>query len=326
MLHGAHGHHGRALDEMRIEIGGVAAVDAVRVGNDPAYERRKRLDEGQEEKGVADVEHGVGVGYLMPDGRGRSLDEAYPERHERQPDAHAYDVEQHVGRAGLTRGASRAERREHRRDRGADVVAENDGNGRFQGNESLRAERDGQAHGGGTRLHKQREKHARGKAEQRIVAEGEENILPVAQESHGTFHGLHAYEEQAEAEQTFPEMLELSGRTDENEQHPHDDEQICQILDPEGQNLSRDRGADVGAHDDADGLGKIHETGVHEAHRHDGGRAAALNDHGDGRTQKNAQNGRFRKHAYDAAQSLAGHHLQGFADELDGVEKNSHAA
>ena len=121
-------------------------------------------------------------------------------------------------------------------------------------------------------------------------------------------------------------MLEPLGRADENEQHAEYHEQIRQILDPEGQNLTRHRGADVGAHDHAYGLRKRHETGIHEAHRHDGGCAAALNDHGDGRTQKNAQNGRFCKHSYDVAQPFTGHHLERFADELDGVQKNPHTA
>ena len=105
---------------------------------------------GREENGVADVEKRVGVGDVMTDGVGSACDDAYPERHERQPDAHAYDVEEHVSRAGLTRGAARTQGGEHRRDRGADVVAENDGNGRFKRQQALRTQRDGQAHGGGT--------------------------------------------------------------------------------------------------------------------------------------------------------------------------------
>ena len=38
----------------------------------------------------------------------------------------------------------------------------------------------------------------------------------------------------------------------------------------EGENPSREGGSDVGPHDDADGLAQLHDTGVHEAHQHDG--------------------------------------------------------
>ena len=148
MTYRTHGHDGRALDEMRIEIHGITSVDTVLVGNDTTDERRKRLDEGQEQNGVADVEHRMSVGDLMADGSRGGLDEAYPQRHERQPYAHAYDVEQHMGGTGLTGGSARTECGQNRGDGRAYVVAENDGNGRFQGKKSLRSEGDGQTDGG----------------------------------------------------------------------------------------------------------------------------------------------------------------------------------
>ena len=52
-------------------------------------------------------------------------------------------------------------------------------------------------------------------------------------------------------------------------------------MDFDGEDLARDRGPDVGAHDNADGLRQGHEPRVDEADRHDRGGAAALDENGD---------------------------------------------
>ena len=47
-------------------------------------------------------------------------------------------------------------------------------------------------------------------------------------------------------------------------------------MDFDGEDLARDRGPDVGTHDDADGLRQGHEPRIDEADRHDRGGTAAL--------------------------------------------------
>ena len=68
-------------------------------------------------------------------------------------------------------------------------------------------------------MHEQREQHSRQHPEQRRAAEHEEKFFFMAQETHGRLHGLHAHEEQAEAEQPAPGVFLRLGPAKEGEQH-----------------------------------------------------------------------------------------------------------
>ena len=92
------------------------------------------------------------------------------------------------------------------------------------------------------------------------------------------------------------------------------------------QQLSGDGGADVGAHDDADGLAQLHDAGVDEAHHHDGGSRRALDDAGD----QSADADGFKDVAGDGFQGFfqffAGHFLQGIAHGEHAVDEKPQAA
>ena len=113
--------------------------------------------------------------------------------------------------------------------------------------------------------------------------------------------------------------------TEKGQQHPDQQKNIHVILDADGQNLPRNRGADVGPHNHAYGLGQLHEARVHKTDGHHRGGAAALDEHGDQSPYQHAQKRRAGQHAHEMPQPVPGHQLEGVADELYGIQKDADA-
>ena len=80
-------------------------------------------------------------------------------------------------------------------------------------------------------------------------------------------------------------------------------------MDLDGEDLARNRGSDVGAHDDADGLRQGHEPRIDETDRHDRGGAAALDENGDAGTHQHAHDRRFGQCSDKLSQSVPGYQL-----------------
>ena len=321
-----HGDAGSGLDELGIEILGPFHGLVGLVGQDFADKRRKRLDEGQEDACVEDVEQRVGVGNLVPDAVGGHGDQLLVHRQDAQEDAHADDVEKHMGGTGLLGGPVRPDGREYRGDGRADVVAEDDGDGRVERQKPLKAKGDGQAHRSGARLDEQGEQGAGENPHKGVVAEHQEEFFFVAQEAHGGFHGLHAHEEQTESEESASGVLLHLGASEEGEQNAYYNEEVGIILYLDGEYLAGDGGPDIRAHDDADGLRERHESRVDEADRHDGGGAAALDEDCDAGSHENAHDGRFGQRSDKLPQSVPGYQLESLTDQLDGEEEKPDAA
>ena len=132
---------------------------------------------------------------------------------------------------GLFCGAACPDGGKNGRDGRADIVAQHNGDGRFQRKKTLYAESDGQADCGGTGLYQQSEEHAGRQPQQGIVAEHEEYVLPVPQKAHGSFHGLHTDEQQTEAEQAVSHMGQAAFLVEKTEQNAEKYEKIGKILD-----------------------------------------------------------------------------------------------
>lgn len=158
------------------------------------------------------------------------------------------------------------------------------------------------------------------------MAEHEEYILPFPQKGHGAFHGLHADEQQAEAQHSATHMGQTAFLLEKAEQRTDNDKKVGEILDFDGQKLACHRSADVGSHNDADGLLQGHESGIHKAHSHHRGGAAALDEHGHARAHYDAQQRRPGEHADDLPHFVARKHLEGFADEPYRKEKESYSS
>ena len=116
----------------------------------------------------------MGVGDLVSYALGGGGDEPDIQRHEGQKDAYSDHVEQHMSGTGLLSRPRRADGGQHGGDAGADVVAEHDGNGRVQRQQSLSTQGDGQAHRGRTGLHQQGEQRPGGYPHKRRSTESQE--------------------------------------------------------------------------------------------------------------------------------------------------------
>lgn len=94
----------------------------------------------------------------------------------------------------------------------------------------------------------------------------------------------------------------------------------------QGHELGGDRGADVGAVDDADGLGELQDAGVHKAHAEDGDGGAAL----DQRREEDAHEEGLPKLTRDLLKKLfhhaAAHAFETVSHEVHAVHEEGRSA
>ena len=107
------------------------------------------VGEGQEDQCIDDVEHGVGVGDLAGRSSADATDEVGEGTDQGDPDQDTDHVEDEVGDGGPLGVAGLADGGQHRRDRGADVGAQHEGDTRLECDQALAGEHD--HHAGGRR-------------------------------------------------------------------------------------------------------------------------------------------------------------------------------
>ena len=325
LLYRVHCGCGRGRYELQVQVHRPRDDSASLVGDDPAYDPHQDGDERKEEQRIRHVEDGVRVGYLPSDVRRGGGHHVLVERQKREEDRGADDVEEHVRRRGLLGGSVGAERGEHRGDRGAYVVAEENGEGGFKRQKPLRSHGHREAYRRGTRLHYHCDRRTDEKTEHRRGAESNKKVLSVAQEGHGALHRLHTKEEQTEADETVADVLLPFRPSEKHQQNPDTKYGEREILYLESNYLRDDRGADVRTHDNADGLFQGHQPRVDEAHRHNGRAAAALDKHGDERADKNASDGSSGQGTDKLAHLVAGEVLERLAHQFYTEKKKSNA-
>ena len=186
-----------------------------------------------------------------------------------------------MGQGHLLGRPAGAGRCQHGRDARPDVIAQQDRHRPFQGDEALRRHGHEDADGGRAGLDDQGHADTDDDAEQGDFGKpadelDEERIVP--QRRHGLAHELHAQHKQAEAEEDHAGELAFLVFCEIVQHEAHEDEAHEVVRQVEGDQLGRHGGADIGAHDDAEGLLQRHEAGVDEAHGHDSRGAARLQD------------------------------------------------
>ena len=267
----------------------------------PAAHARHLLHEGQEQDGVADVETGVegsqregelcggmrerGVGGVETHESARHVDEV-AEHCEHPDDAH--HIEEQVAEGGAARLGVGRERHEVGRERGADVLAHNQRDAEVNGQVGLRAEHHGDGHERRGALQDARQDGAKEQEQQDGgeaigVEAGEEGLqgahllgwhLRLAEGGQGQEHKGYTKEEIA----YVTAFLRIDKQQSDEENWPHE---IAYLKREAGRHdPGRERGADVGAHDDRDGLDKGEQSGVDERDGHHGGGGRRL--YGDG--------------------------------------------
>ncbi len=262
------------------------------------------------------------------DDAGEGTDEPHEQQAPRQ-------VEDAVGQ-GHPLGVSRLPDGGHkRRNAGAQVVAQQNGNGAVQTNDAsavnARLSREVLQHGdgGAGALHYHRHEGAHQHAQQRHAHHlgnhvGEDRVR--GQGLHNAAHGVDAQEQQTEAKDGAAAQLDvlLLRQAHDDKAHEHDGQHVVGQL--EGDDLRRDGGADVRAHDDGDGLAQFHQPCRHETDGHNRGGAGALQHCRSHRASQHADNGVLGDRRQNGAHAVARSILQAAAHEVHTVEKNGQTA
>ena len=268
----------------------------------------------------------MGVGQLTGDIRGRVRDQRRIGAKQRQEDRHAEQIEKHVPSGGLLGRPARTKRGDDGGDRRAQIVAQQDGDGRLKRQQPLHGHGDGEADRGRTRLHGHGQQRAGGDAQQRMSGEGEKKLFVGGEKAERVLHRAHADEEQPEAEDAVADVAAFFRVAEDGQQHADAQQRQRQLAHVEGDQLRRDGGADVGSHDHAERLLQRHHPRLHEAHRHDRRGGARLDHHRYQRADQRALERRARQRRDQRAHAVARQILKGVAHQFDAVQEQPDAA
>ena len=236
----------------------------------------------QKHQRAAHVEGDMAVGDLQAQViAGQSADPLREGEDQRDRHKHhrAQHVEQKVHHGCALGGAGSAGAGKHRRYTGADVLAEKDEQRSLQRDGAGTGQRLQDTDAGGRGLQHRRYHQAHQHAHKRIgggshhVAEGS----PVAQGAHGLGHGVHAHKQDAKAHGDLAKRFQLRPVAQQQTHRAHRRKDHAKVH-FHRQHQGRDRGTDIGAHDNADGAPKLQKSGVYKAHHHDRGGAGGLDD------------------------------------------------
>ena len=296
------------------------------------HHRLDQLDElaveGKKQGSTGDVERQVEVGDrahvhgVFPE---RKAEQGVARVQNHQKKDRADDVEKEVNHGGPLGIFGSAHRRDERGDAGADVLAHNQRHGDVEGNHAGGADGLEYAHRGGGALEQGGDRRSHGYA-QKGIGEGGKHRLElrqILQRLHGGGHGVHADEQQAQAQHdlahnalvpALDEHVEDDAHNRQNgpqegglQEHHHD---VVRVDITQAQQLRGDGSADVGAHDDAHCLLQLHDARVDETDAHDGGGGGALDQPGDDGPQKDPFEYVAGKTLQDMLQPAAGELLQ----------------
>ena len=186
------------------------------------------------------------------------------------------------------------------RDAGADVLPHDDGDGHAVGDGAGHGQRLQDTNGSGGGLDDAGEGRAYQHAQQGIGESGHKvsEFRHIRQRGHGAAHQLHAVHEDGKAHHhpAYVPAALLFGTHDQQDARQSQqggevlglqeiDKKAFALNAGEGQQPCRQGGADVGAHDDADGLSQLHHAGVYQTHQHDRHGGGGLDGNGDSRAQ-----------------------------------------
>ena len=285
----------------------------------------------QENEGGDNVKERVHIRDLRIRASGRQRRDQVGERRRHADDREqngAEHVEHQVDNGGALRVAGGSHGSEQRRDAGADVLAEEDVNSGVDSDNTADSQRLQDTDGGRGRLNDSREERAGQDADKRI-REGADKLNkggPLAQRLHRRAHHFHTDKEHAETGENAAVMVYLRLFEKDDKRHAHKGKQRSELADVEGDQLARDRGADVRAHDDPDSLPQRHHSGVNEADHHDGRGRGGLNRRRDARAHQDAEEAVRREALEDLLHAVAGRGFQTGAHHLHAVEEQRQAA
>ena len=172
-----------------------------------------------------------------------------------------------------------ADRREHGGDTGADVLAEQDINHPAQADSAAAGQRLQNADRRGGGLNDGRENRP-GEDSQHRIGEGphqlDEHRL-ILEGAHGPRHHIHAGKEDAESHDYHADMLREFFTKKHHQDHADEQGDQREVVDLQADQEAGDGGADIGAHDDIDGLAQLEKTCVEKPHHHDGRGGGGLN-------------------------------------------------
>ena len=300
--------------------------------------------EGQQQGGGADVENRVAQCHAHGPHGGvheGEVEQQVPAAEDDKADGRADDIKGNVDDGHPLCSPGDPDGGDQRRDAGADVLAHDDGDGHAVGDGPGEGQGLQNAHGGRRGLDDPGEHRAHGHAQQGI-AEGRQQVREarqLRQGADGVLHHLHAGHQNGEANEDashVPPPLALGPHDEQDARQGEERGEVLRLqeiqkhalaLDAgEGQNPRRQRGAHVGAHDDADGLAQLHDAGVHQAHQHHRHRRGGLDGDGDARAQEQALHGVGGHALQKPLQPAAGHLLQALGHGGHAVEEEGQAA
>lgn len=136
---------------------------------------------------------------------------------------------------------------------------------------------------------------------------------------------IHAQEQQSESEHRVADAAGARSTRDEAQGEAQGDGRVAVVPDAEGEGLHRQRGAEVGAHDDREGLDKGHEPRVDEADQHHHGRSAVREKSEQG-AEEHPAHAAARGGSEQGAQALAGGLAETFGHDLHAEEEQRQPA
>ena len=186
-------------------------------------------------------------------------------------------------------------------------------------------------------MHDERETYAedeenegRAEAEAAEVFDEFEDLGVALDVGDGVLEEHQAEEEEAEAHEEFAGVAEFGfAREEQREGEAHDgqgDGGDAEFKAEEGNEPEGGGGADVGAHDHADGLDEGEQAGVDETHHHHGGGRGGLDEARDQETAADAGETVARHGAHDAAELFPREFLQGLGHGFHAEEEHAEAA
>ena len=237
--------------------------------------------ERQQNHGGEHVEHRVAEGdahcahRLVHEGE---VEDHVPAVEQNQADHGADDIKGDMDHRHTLGIAVDADGAQQGRDAGADILAHDDGDGHAIGDGSRQRQGLQYAHRCCGGLDDACKHSAHQHAQKGIVESGEDTgkLRHIGQRAHSLLHQLHTVHQNGKAHHDpadIPALL-LFGAHDENDAHQgHQGREVLGLeeihknipaLQPRQREDPRSEGrSDVGAHDDADGLPQLHDTGVH---------------------------------------------------------------
>ena len=341
--HGAGHGHGRGGEQTFVKQGVFLLLVGGGVGHGQDGQLFQRAVERQQNGRCNDVENRMNDGDTEGIGRGvkeAEADQCMQAVEPAQEDDGADDVEIEMDERRTLGVFVCTGRGDQSRDGGADVLAHDDRNGGGVGDSTRAGQRLQDTDSRRRRLQHSR-KHRTGNYAKDGVGKAEEQIHEpglVRQGGHRARHSVHASHQDGEAQQDLADAAlavladHIKPDADKAEDGAprigveHLGQEAVALQAGQREQPAGDGGADVGAHNDADGLVQFHQARVDEADRHNGGSAAGLNDGGDSHAQQQRPDGAGSHRGEDTLQFAASGLLQRLAHQVHAVQEHGDAA